>query len=501
VVLAGAHIDETTLLAFEAMRGNGTKAHIIESTLLAAAGREVVMHRTAEQLLQQLRNLATHRKPFLFHTGSKETSSRMAPANLAKLVRRWWPDARVLEMTSATIREPDHRAAAAVEDPQRLLDFDVVIATPVLETGFSIEDPHQHFAAVLGQTSGHVLPHAFVQSLGRLRSDVPRYVWCNHTGTRIGNGAPVAEELEAAKLQHATAIVHLVNAGEATGDAGRFVRWWAELAAGQNWLSPHYRDAVAVLLEREGYAVQRLDQQAAGTSTELVDLLAEDRDANVAEDTAAVAAAPAPDADQLELLENKQRLTADQRRQLERGRIERDLGIAKPTAKQVEASRNGAYVKALQHLLTIDTDQRQRWQNETLAAMPASVRSYAPDFAKAMAPATRGTLLAQMPWLLELLGLAGTGKTIAMADFEQHHAKAKTTGNWRELLGFDPASGTCRTFVGNLLALLGFKLQRTNRRELIGERRYWHYEVVDDLAVLDRRQVLQRLTCGHFLCK
>jgi hypothetical protein len=499
VVLAGAHIDETTLQAFEAMRG--AKAHIIESTLLAAAGREVVIHRTAEQLLQQLRNLATHRKPFLFHTGSKETSSRMAPANLAKLVRRWWPDARVLEMTSATIREPDHRAAAAVEDPQRLLDFDVVIATPVLETGFSIEDPHQHFAAVLGQTSGHVLPHAFVQSLGRLRSDVPRYVWCNHTGTRIGDGAPVAEELEAAKLQHATAIVHLVNAGEATGDAGRFVRWWAELAAGQNWLSPHYRDAVAVLLEREGYAVQRLDQQAAGTSTELVDLLAEDRDANVAEDTAAVAAAPAPDADQLELLENKQRLTADQRRQLERGRIERDLGIAKPTAKQVEASRNGAYVKALQHLLTIDTDQRQRWQNETLAAMPASVRSYAPDFAKAMAPATRGTLLAQMPWLLELLGLAGTGKTIAMADFEQHHAKAKTTGNWRELLGFDPASGTCRTFVGNLLALLGFKLQRTNRRELIGERRYWHYEVVDDLAVLDRRQVLQRLTCGHFLCK
>jgi hypothetical protein len=499
VVLAGAHIDETTLQAFEAMRG--AKAHIIESTLLAAAGREVVMHRTAEQLLQQLRNLATHRKPFLFHTGSKETSSRMAPANLAKLVRRWWPDARVLEMTSATIREPDHRAAAAVEDPQRLLDFDVVIATPVLETGFSIEDPHQHFAAVLGQTSGHVLPHAFVQSLGRLRSDVPRYVWCNHTGTRIGNGAPVAEELEAAKLQHATAIVHLVNAGEATGDAGRFVRWWAELAAGQNWLSPHYRDAVAVLLEREGYAVQRLDQQAAGTSTELVDLLAEDRDANVAEDTAAVAAAPAPDADQLELLENKQRLTADQRRQLERGRIERDLGIAKPTAKQVEASRNGAYVKALQHLLTIDTDQRQRWQNETLAAMPASVRSYAPDFAKAMAPATRGTLLAQMPWLLELLGLAGTGKTIAMADFEQHHAKAKATGNWREVFGFDPASGTCRTFVGNLLALLGFKLQRTNRRELIGERRYWHYEVVDDLAVLDRRQVLQRLTCGHFLCK
>ena len=498
VVLAGAHIDETTLQAFEAMRG--AKAHIIESTLQASAGRVLTMHRTRDQLLQQLRNLATHRQPFLFHTGSKETSSQMAPANLARMVRRWWPDARVLEMTSATIREPNHAAAAAVEDPQRLLDFDVVLATPVLETGFSIEDPHQHFAAVLGHTSGHTMPTAFVQSLGRLRSSVPRHVWCYHTGAKIGNGAPVASELERSKLKHADAIVHLVDAGEATGDAGRFVRWWSELAADQNWLASSYRDAVAVLLEREGYVVQRLDQQAADKCTELVKLLDEDRDASVAEDTAAVAAAPAPDADQLDLVESRQRLTADQRRQLERGRIERDLGIKAPTAKQVEASRNGAYVKALQHLLTIDASQRQRWQQETRAAMPASVRNYAPDFAKAMAPATRGTLLSKMPWLIELIDLAGTGKTVTMADFEQHHAKAKATANWRELLGFDPHSGTTRTFVANLLALLGFKLQRTSRRSGI-ERRYWHYEVADELAVLDRQQVLQHLACGHFLCK
>jgi hypothetical protein len=500
VVLAGAHIDETTLLAFEAMRGNGAKAHIIESTLLAAAGREVTMHRTVDQLLQQLRNLATHRQPFIFHTGSKETGSKMAPGNLARMVRRFWPDARVLEMTSQTIREPDHAAAAAVEDPQLLLGFDVVIATPVLETGFSIEDPQRHFAAVLGHTAGHTVPTAFVQSLGRLRSNVTRHVWCNHTGTKIGNGAPVVDELERSKLQHAVAVAHLVDAGEATGDAGRFLRWWSELAADQNWLATNYRHAVATLLEREGYGVQRLDQQAAESSTELVELLDEDRDAAVAEDTAAVSAAPAPDADQLELLESRQRLTADQRRQLERGRIERDLGIKAPTAKQVEISRKNSYGKALLHLLTIDASQRQRWQQETLAAMPASVRSFAPDFAKAMAPATRATLLVTMPWVLELLDLAGTGKTITMADFEQHHAKAKATGNWRELLGFDPNSGTARTFVASLLALLGYKLQRTSRRSGI-ERRFWHYEVVDELAVLDRQQVLQRLGSGHFLCK
>ena len=99
--LAAPHIDETTLAAFEVMRGDGTKAHIIESTLQTAAGRELVMHRKVEDLLQQLRNLCNRRAPFVFHTGSKQTSSKMSPVNLARMVRRWWPDAGVTTSVSA----------------------------------------------------------------------------------------------------------------------------------------------------------------------------------------------------------------------------------------------------------------------------------------------------------------------------------------------------------------------------------------------------------------
>lgn len=501
VRLGGAHIDETTLAAFEAMRGDGARAHIIESTLKTAAGRELVMYRKVEDLLQQMRNLCNSRAPFVFHTGSKQTKSNMGPASLARNVRRWWPDARILEMTADTIREPGHPAAAAIEDPQKLLAFDVVLATPVLETGFSIEDHAGHFQAVLGHTSGHVMPHAFVQSLGRLRSSVPRYVWCNHNGSRIGNGAPVVEELESGKIEHAGQLVrlHLVEAGEACPDAARYLRWWSELAADQNWLAPHYRHAVAELLGREGYAVQRLDLVGSDAGSELVDLLAEDRDANVAEETAAVAAAPAPTPDQLELLEQRQRLTAEQRHQLERGRIERDLGLQAPTAKQVEVSRNGAYGKLLQHLLVVDIDARKQWQQQKRESLSPSQRHFAPDTTKEMAPALRATALQQMPWLLELIALAGTGQTRIMADYEAFHAFATADGNrWREVFGFNPGSGTCRTYVAAMLALLGFKLQRTGRREVANNRRYWHYEVVDELAALDRDQVLQRLACGHF---
>ena len=43
-----------------------------------------------------------------------------------------------------------------------------------------------------------------------------------------------------------------------------------------------------------------------------------------------------------------------------------------------------------------------------------------------------------------------------------------------------------------MLALLGFKLKRTSRREREhdGERMFWHYEVLDELAAIDRQQVM-----------
>jgi hypothetical protein len=496
VVLAGAHIDELTLQAFEAMRC--AKAHIVESTLQPAAGRHLTMHRKVEQLLQQMRNLASNRQPFLFHTGSKQAGSKMAPANLARLVRRWWPDAKVLELTAETIRDPNHPASAAINDPQRLLTFDAVLATPVLETGFSIEDPHRHFTAVLGHTSGHTTAHAFVQSLGRLRSDVPRHIWCNHSGSRIANGAPVATEIERTKLEHASKLVHLMEAGDSSGDASRFVRWWSELAADQNWLAAHYRHAVATLLGREGYEVERLDLVGCIADRQLLDELTEARDETVAAETAAVAATPAPTDEQIEQLEQRQRLTAEERRQIERGRINRQLGIANPTAKQVEVSRKKAYVKSLQHLLVIDKAARQRHQQQVTAKLSKSQRQFAPDATKALALIQRAEVLERLPWLLPLVELVGTGQTVTMDAFEQHHAAASADGNrWRELFGFNPAGGTTRTFVSQLLALLGFRLERTQRRSRVvvdgSERRVWHYEVADDLVVLNREQVLKHL--------
>lgn len=493
VVLAGAHIDETTLLAFERMRG--CSSTIVESTLQTAASRTCVAFDKVGQLLEKIENLAINKQPFLFHTASAEDASKMAPHNLAKFIRNYWPDARILELTAKTIREPEHPAAAAMVNPSRLLDFDVVLATPVLETGFSIEDPEQHFKAVLGHTSGHTLPQAFVQSLGRLRTGVERFIWCCHNGSKLGNGAPCADDVERIKLHHANRLdlidlVQLHEANDAIGNSAQFVRWWSEIAAHQNWLANYYRHAVEVLLTREGYSVNW--QNSDVDTKPLIDELTEARDATVEAETTAVAAAEPILPSRLIELEKQQRLTREQRRQMERAQIERDLGIKIPSPEQVQCSRNNCYGKALLHLLMVNSDVRQQWHQTAAGA----AGRFAPDVTKAMAPSTRAKLLAGMPWLHKLIGLAGTGQTFIPFDFEQQHQDAiNQRGIWRELLGFDPGGITARTFLNQMLKLIGFKLQRTNRRETKAEigKTYWHYEVVDDLAAVDREKVHHHL--------
>lgn len=493
VVLAGAHIDETTLLAFERMRG--CSSTIVESTLQTAASRTCVAFDKVGQLLEKIENLAINKQPFLFHTASAEDASKMAPHNLAKFIRNYWPNARILELTAKTIREPEHPAAAAMVNPSRLLDFDVVLATPVLETGFSIEDPTQHFKAVLGHTSGHTLPQAFVQSLGRLRTGVERFIWCCHNGSKLGNGAPCADDVERIKLSHANRLdlidlVQLHEANDAIGNSAQFVRWWSEIAAHQNWLANYYRHAVEVLLTREGYSVNW--QKSDVDTKPLIDELTEARDATVEAETTAVAAAEPILPSRLIELEKQQRLTREQRRQMERAQIERDLGIKIPSPEQVQCSRNNCYGKALLHLLMVNSDVRQQWHQTAAGA----AGRFAPDVTKAMAPSTRAKLLAGMPWLSKLIGLAGTGQTFIPFDFEQQHQDAiEQRGIWRELLGFDPGGITARTFLNQMLKLIGFKLQRTSRRETIAEigKTYWHYEVVDDLAAVDREKVHHHL--------
>ena len=63
---------------------------------------------------------------------------------------------------------------------QQVTDFDVVISTPSMATGVSIEV--EHFDKVYGLFTGVLSDGDIAQALARVRPQIPRVVWCANHG-------------------------------------------------------------------------------------------------------------------------------------------------------------------------------------------------------------------------------------------------------------------------------------------------------------------------------
>ena len=88
-----------------------------------------------------------------------------------------------------------HPAYGCMGNINRILpDYDLVICSPVIETGVSIDC--DHFDAVFAISHGVQSVDSFGQALARVRSDVPRYIWVSeYSPNRIGNGSTDLNQL------------------------------------------------------------------------------------------------------------------------------------------------------------------------------------------------------------------------------------------------------------------------------------------------------------------
>ncbi|MEL7476801.1 MAG: plasmid replication protein, CyRepA1 family, partial [Cyanobacteria bacterium J06555_12] len=68
-----------------------------------------------------------------------------------------------------------------------VLDYDIVIATPSMATGVSIEV--NHFDCVFGLFNGVLSDSDIAQALARVRAPIPRIVWCASTGKNFNKAS------------------------------------------------------------------------------------------------------------------------------------------------------------------------------------------------------------------------------------------------------------------------------------------------------------------------
>ena len=242
-----------------------------------------------------------------------------------------------------------------------LQHYDVVICSPVIETGVSI-DLKGHFNSVWAIAQGVQTVDAVCQALERLRDDVPRHLWVKTTakGNRIGNGSTSIKSLLATthKLTR-TNISLLQQVGISDFDelninfSPESLTTWARRACVVNVGKNNYRDNIVSKLITEGYELDSPGDRDLVNCELIKDQIKQTCQENYQQYCQAVPQVKTPSDSELEVLNNKRAKTKEERYKEQKGQLIKRYGV-EVTPELVEKDDRGWYPQLqLHYYLTV----------------------------------------------------------------------------------------------------------------------------------------------------
>lgn len=339
---------------------------------------------TPRRLVRDLENhIREGGKPFVCLSAQK-AKSRWSTTTLESYFRQKFPEAKILRIDAQSLGDPEHPAHNAMKNLDQLLaQYDLVLASPAIETGVSI-DLTDHFTSVWCLAQGVQSVPSVGQSLGRVRANIPRYLWAANYGfNQVGNGALSIPALLTSNQRLTQVNMRLLQQADCwaleTVD-GTFqsesLLCWAKMGVRCNAGMVNYRQSILALLREEGQRVQlhqprkkqgkiqRSPQADPSTvapppsdpgpsSQALMAAIQEVRDLNYHEECKAIAQAEPLTAGAYRQLRKKLAKTQRERWQLRRWELGQRYGIP-TTPALVKQDNQGWYEKLrLQYFLTV----------------------------------------------------------------------------------------------------------------------------------------------------
>lgn len=267
VILADADLNNETLHYFLKIRDDDKPAFLIQNAhrlpgyavqFVEAPDRTVIMSKVLDAVVS-----LESGKVLFISTDSKNTSEQ-----LTHLIEQQSPDKRVLLVNSTT--SGGELEQAFIRTPDTVLeqgDYDVVICSPSVATGVSIE-VQGLISAVYGIYTGASCTDADIaQSLGRVREPVPRVIWTAKQGSNFSKVSKATNHVvfkDALKCK-TSAVVRLIRSSLRADLAGWADRhdWdtdphlglFCRISADQNFSMYNLREAVRVRLRFEGHTL------------------------------------------------------------------------------------------------------------------------------------------------------------------------------------------------------------------------------------------------------
>jgi Domain of unknown function (DUF3854) len=322
------------------------------------------------QLVSALVQKIADGEKVLIHTSGQKKKSLWGTTNLESYLSRLFPEKRILRIDSESVADPNHPAFGCMDKlSTTLLEYEIVIASPVVETGVSI-DIKGHFDSVWGIAQGVQTVEAVCQSLERLRDDVPRHLWAKKTArfAAIGNGATNVKQLLASQHKLTALNISLLQQASISEFDDLDINYspvslwtWAKRACVVNAGKHNYRAEIVQKLLLEGYLKAEPDESeiasprrfASADSEIIKEEIKLTRDTNYREHTLEVASVDLPTEHEMKQLDKKRAKTKTERLAERKGNLAKRYGV-EVTPELVEKDDNGWYLRLqLHYYLTI----------------------------------------------------------------------------------------------------------------------------------------------------
>ncbi len=267
VFVADADLSDVSIDYLVSLAGVPLQPFVIQNDWKPGTGESwQVQHytqSTPQRLVQDLeRHIKEGGKPFICLSAQKR-GSQWSTCTLEAYLQQQFPQAKILRIDSESLVEPTHPAYGCITALDRVLsDYDIVLASPAIETGVSI-DLRGHFTSVWGIAQGVQSENSVRQALGRIRENLPRFLWVAPYGfNQVGNGSTSIPALLTSGQSLTQANIRLLQQSDFdtlddldTVFQAESLLCWAKMAVRLNVSMQKYRESVIAALVAEGHQV------------------------------------------------------------------------------------------------------------------------------------------------------------------------------------------------------------------------------------------------------
>ncbi len=329
-----------------------------------------------------------------FQTSGQKIKSKWGTQNLEKYfkkkLRKARPDLKILRIDAESVADPNNPAFGCINNLDAVLSqYDLVLASPVIETGISI-DLKKHFDRVWCIAYGIQTVDSVCQGIERVRDGIPRSLWAINKcpNYKIGNGATYASSLMRSQEEQATANIALLLQPEAEMEklGAASLTAWARRACYSNAQRDCYREAIVNKLLREGYELasrpQPQDKKAKARAAALSREIRDTRDEEYQKENQAIALATTITNEHLQTLKKKRRKTQEERRQERKGDLIEKYKI-EVSPELVEKDDKGWFKQLKLHFLfTVGRKFLSKVDKKILSALSNNNKIFIPDINK-----------------------------------------------------------------------------------------------------------------------